>query len=345
MTAMHDPFGSLGVPGPRRPEDTRPSPTPWETGEHIFGSQWDTGEMRALDAEWQAAQRARFPQRPQHVGHPRPARVSAPVPQLPVSRWPAPEPSPPQRGRGRLLFLALAALLVLAGGAVVWRLESGNSALAEQLATERDRAADLTTRTDRLEKRLAGVFDPEAVSSSVLPSVFRVRAGDFTGTAFSIGDEADGGKANMLTNYHVIASVWEDGDRKVFLERGKDEVSATILKVSKGKDLALLRADRKIKGLKPASADVKPGQQIVVVGAPLGLEDTVTTGVVSAFRPDDADGQSIQFDAPINPGNSGGPVVNSSEEVVGLATAKARDAEGIGLAVSIATACDAFRVC
>ena len=342
MTAMHDPFGSLGVPGPRRPEDTRPSPTPGETGEHIFGSQWDTGEMRALDAEWQAAQRARFPQRPQHVGHPRPARVPPPVPQWSGPQWSAPEPSPQPR---RLLFLALAVLLVLAGGAIVWRLESGNSALAEQLATERNRAADLTNRTDRLEKKLAGVFDPEAVSSSVLPSVFRVRAGDFTGTAFAIGDRANGGKANMLTNYHVVASVWKNGDRKVFLERGKDEVSATIVKVSKGKDLALLRADREIKGLKPASSNVKPGQQIVVVGAPLGLEDTVTTGVVSAFRPDDADGQSIQFDAPINPGNSGGPVVNSSEEVVGLATAKARDAEGIGLAVSIATACDAFKVC
>jgi putative serine protease PepD len=122
-------------------------------------------------------------------------------------------------------------------------------------------------------------------------------------------------------------------------------VSATIVKVSKSKDLALLRADRKIKGLKPAAANVKPGQQIVVVGAPLGLEDTVTTGVVSAFRPDDEDGQSIQFDAPINPGNSGGPVVNAKEEVVGLATAKARDAEGIGLAVSIRTACASFKVC
>jgi len=82
-----------------------------------------------------------------------------------------------------------------------------------------------------------------------------------------------------------------------------------------------------------------------VVGAPLGLEDTVTTGVVSAYRPSDPDGQSIQFDAPINPGNSGGPVVNAGEEVVGLATAKARDAEGIGLAVSISFACDAFKVC
>src|SRR4029453_8050561 len=104
--------------------------------------------------------------------------------------------------------------------------------------------------------------------------------------------------------------------RKVFLERGKDELSATIVKVSKGKDLALLRANRKVAGLETATATVKPGQQVVVVGAPLGLEDTVTTGVVSAYRPDDSDGPSIQFDAPINPGNSGGPVVNSADDVL-----------------------------
>lgn len=336
MTAMHDPFGSLGVPGPRRPEDQRPAAEAWETGEHIFRDQWDTMERRALDLEWQSGQQ------PRRVGHPRPARASAHVP--PVVSFS--EPAPERRRRGSFwLVPLLVAALVLAAGWQVWRLDSDNEDLAAVLATERARGAALNDRTERLEQQLAGVFDPESISSTVLPSVFRVRAGDFTGTAFAVGDKAGQGKANLLTNYHVVESVWSSGGRKVFLERGKDEVSATIVKVSKGKDLALLRADREVKGLQPASATVKPGQQIVVVGAPLGLEDSVTTGVVSAYRPDEADGQSIQFDAPINPGNSGGPVVNAADEVVGLATAKARDAEGIGLAVSIKTACDTFDVC
>jgi putative serine protease PepD len=63
--------------------------------------------------------------------------------------------------------------------------------------------------------------------------------------------------------------------------------------------------------------------------------------VVSAYR-QESTGPTIQFDAPINPGNSGGPVVNTSQQVLGLATAKARNAEGIGLAIPIKTACDAF---
>jgi putative serine protease PepD len=253
------------------------------------------------------------------------------------------EPAPVVRdraggGRVKPLVLGVVVVLLLVAGWQAYRIEGmnkHNAALATVLTTEKD-------RTDRLEKELAGVFDPEAVSSGVLPSVFRVRAGDFTGTAFSVGRKAAGGQSNLLTNYHVVAGVWTAGGRKVTLERGATRINATIVKVSKGKDLALLRAEQEIAGLATASAQVKPGQQVVVVGAPLGLDDTVTTGVISAWRPDDADGPTIQFDAPINPGNSGGPVVNAGEQVVGLATAKAKDAEGIGLAIPIRTACETF---
>ncbi len=249
------------------------------------------------------------------------------------------------RGRGRFAATALVLLLLVVAGWQAWRLDRADSRHTAQLAAALLAQDQLTERADRLEQKLAAVFDPEAISSTVLPSVFRVRAGSFTGTAFSVGDRAAEGQANLLTNFHVVEAVWESGGRKVFLERGKDEVSATIVKVSKGKDLALLRANRKIAGLDVAPKTVKPGQQVVVVGAPLGLEDSVTTGVVSAYRPDDSEGPTIQFDAPINPGNSGGPVVNSADEVIGLATAKARDAEGIGLAVPIKTACDTFKIC
>jgi putative serine protease PepD len=332
MTTAYDPYG---VPGPRRaPRDPLLS-----LPDHPSG-------------EWATAPRA-VPR----IGHPRPAR-RGPGPQLasmtgaapyPLVAEPASEPAVlAGRGRGRLGTLLLVVVLLMVAGWQAWRLERVDRRLAAssaQLATALDRQDRFADRADQLEKQLAGVFDPEAISRTVLPSVFRVRAGNFTGTAFSVGDKAADGKANLLTNFHVVESVWEAGNRKVFLERGKDEVSATIVSVDKVKDLALLRANRTIVGLAAARATVKPGQQVVVVGAPLGLEDTVTTGVVSAYRPDDRDGPSIQFDAPINPGNSGGPVVNSKDEVIGLATAKARDAEGIGIAVPIKTACETFKVC
>jgi putative serine protease PepD len=349
MSPTHDPYRPVEEPSaehrrsdffPPGAGQERPDPL-WDTGQQrVFESQWDTAERRMLDLTWRAGQR-----RVQHVGHPRPARETSQA-AYPVVLQP-PDQQPPAR-RGRMLVLPLVVLLLLVAGWLGWRLhrvDGDNAHLAEVLASEQERSAALNARTNRLEKELAGVFDPESISSAVLPSVFRVRAGEFTGTAFSVGDRAGQGKANLLTNFHVVESVWESGDRKVTLERGQTKVAATIVRVSRDEDLALLRADREIKGLRTAGATAKPGQQIVVVGAPLGLEDTVTTGVVSAYRPDDSGGPTIQFDAPINPGNSGGPVVNSADEVVGLATAKARDAEGIGLAVPIETACKRFKVC
>jgi putative serine protease PepD len=254
----------------------------------------------------------------------------------------APEPRA-ERGKPwvRPVIIGLVGLLVVVAGWQAYRIEGvtrDNQTLVSGLTAEKD-------RTDQLEKQLAGVFDPEAVSTKVLPSVFRVRAGDFTGTAFSVGAKAAGGKANLLTNYHVVAEVYAGGGRSVSLERGNTQIAATIVKVNKAKDLALLQAGQAITPLSAAGSQVKPGQQVVVVGAPLGLDDTVTSGVISAYRPDDPEGPTIQFDAAINPGNSGGPVVNSNNQVVGLATAKAKDAEGIGLAIPIKTACDTFAIC
>ncbi|MFI5491231.1 trypsin-like peptidase domain-containing protein [Actinoplanes sp. NPDC051859] len=332
MTTAYDPFGVPGpgqtpVPGQRRP----PLDPLLSLPDHPSG-------------EWATASRRPAPSRA--IGHPRPARRDS-GPYLPSGSGGAPYPvvAEPVEGRRRSRLGPILVVLALLGGTgfMAWRLERADSQLTSRLAAAQQRETALTARAERLEQQLAGVFDPEAISSSVLPSVFRVRAGDFTGTAFSIGDAAGADKANLLTNYHVIEQVWKSGDREVFLERGKDRVAATIVRVNEGEDLALLRANREIAGLASAPGTVKPGQQVVVVGAPLGLEDTVTTGVVSATRA--GGGPSLQFDAPINPGNSGGPVVNSSDQVIGVATAKARDAEGIGLAVPIKTACDAFKIC
>lgn len=328
MTTAYDPFG--GVPGQRR----QPQDPLLNLPDHPSG-------------EWATA--ARPPAAPPpRIGHPRPARreqgpylvSSTGGPPYPVVS----EPLGPPR-RSILVPLILAFVLLAGGGFMAWRLDRADHRLTGQLAASQQRETELADRAQKLEKQLAGVFDPEAISSTVLPSVFRVRAGNFTGTAFVVGDSSKDKQSTLLTNFHVVESVWESGSKKVFLERGKDEVSATIVKVSKGKDIAQLRADKDIAGLAVAKDTVKPGQQVVVVGSPLGLEDTVTTGVVSAYRPGDSDGPSIQFDAPINPGNSGGPVVNGDDQVIGLATAKARDAEGIGLAIPIKTACDTFKVC
>ncbi|MDG4802130.1 trypsin-like peptidase domain-containing protein [Micromonospora sp. WMMD980] len=261
--------------------------------------------------------------------------------------------APGRRSRLSLVALTLAGVLAVVTGVQAYqihrvddRLAAADRRTAEAQGADARRLDGLEQRAGSLEKQAGAAFNPEAVASAVLPSVFRVRAGQFTGTAFAVGKAPSGGGTTLLTNFHVVESVFAAGERTVFLERTDQRFEATIVATDKDKDLAQLRTTAKFGGLVAARTPVKSGQQIVVVGAPLGLQDSVTTGVVSAFRQDEGgSGPVIQFDAPINPGNSGGPVINGSKEVVGIATAKARDAEGIGLAVPIKTACDRFKLC
>jgi putative serine protease PepD len=359
MTATYEPFTPAGSPEPRRNRYTdRYAEDRYDDGYRRPEDPWAGQPQRSWEsgpvwAETSFAEPRHQQQQQPHYEQPgyEEPRYEQPrfqEPRYAEPQWqqPAPAsaeslPAPKGRSKAKPLVIGLVTLLLLVTAWQAYRIESvikSSNDLASAVAGERGRSAEL-------EKALTNVFDPEGISSAALPSVFRVRAGDFTGTAFSVGTKAADGTANLFTNYHVVESVWEAGGRAVTLERGSTRISATITKVSEGKDLALLRAKQEIKPLGVASGQVKPGQQVVVVGAPLGLDDTVTTGVISAFREDDADGPTIQFDAPINPGNSGGPVVNTSKQVVGLATAKARDAEGIGLAIPIATACATFKVC
>ncbi|NES12924.1 MULTISPECIES: trypsin-like peptidase domain-containing protein [Micromonospora] len=333
------------VPG----QPTGPAP-----GQPLSGSAYPGQSVSGSAYPGQSVSGSAYPGQPVS-GPAYPGQLTSAVayPGQPVSGPVPAQPGHPAARRRRLpvLALVLAGLLAVVAGVQAYqihrlgdRLAATDRRLTEVQGAAGTRFDGLEQRAGALEKQAGAAFNPEAVASAVLPSVFRVRAGDFTGTAFAVGKPPAGGGTTLLTNFHVVESVYDGGGRKVFLERSDQRFEATIVRVDKDKDIAQLRTSARFKALVAASTPVKSGQQIVVVGAPLGLQDTVTTGVVSAFRKEDS-GPVIQFDAPINPGNSGGPVINGSKEVVGIATAKARDAEGIGLAVPIKTACDTFSLC
>jgi S1-C subfamily serine protease len=273
----------------------------------------------------------------------------------------SPASSPPATAGRRLAWpgvLALVLVLVLTVGLGVqsWLLFSVSSDLDEanrqldELAQGQEYGSErldaLEDRSSALEDFAGGVFDPEAVANAALPSVLMVVAGDFTGTAFAIGPETDGGGTNLFTNYHVIQAVWESGGRSVTLERTNQVYPAEIIDVAPEQDVAWLETASSFRGL-GTSDEVSSGEQIIVVGAPQGLTDTVTTGVVSTperFLEDDT-GPWIQFDAAVNPGNSGGPVIDSDQAVIGIASAKDPEAEAIGYAVPITVACELFPIC
>lgn len=220
-------------------------------------------------------------------------------------------------------------------------------ALEERAGSMEERTGTLEGRAGELEQVVGDVFNSEAIAAAVLPSVFKVQAGSFSGTAFAVGSRVATDGTNLLTNYHVVEQVWQLEEPTVVLERTNQEYEATIVEVDEDADLALLRTDDTFVGLVVTQDEVRSGQPIVAVGAPLGLTDTVTTGVVSTARRElpGASTPWIQFDASIQPGNSGGPVINASKEVVGIATAKAGGVEGIGLAIPVEVACNRFGVC
>jgi S1-C subfamily serine protease len=146
--------------------------------------------------------------------------------------------------------------------------------------------------------------------------------------------ERDG---QILTNAHVV-----DGAASVLitLDNGT-KVPARTIGVDPVLDVALLRVESQ--GPMPAarlgdSSSVKVGDEVVAIGNPIGLDQTMTRGIVSGLNrvlPGVSDEAMIQTDAPINPGNSGGPLVDRCGNVIGINTLISEDAQSIGFAVPV----------
>jgi putative serine protease PepD len=288
---------------------------------------------------------------------PRPSPLPTP-PAAPTSAWPAYAPTSgfppaypppaPRRRAGLAVLVGVLVLLVAARGAYLFylhtQLAAANRKINSAAAANARTAGDLNRRIGALEQEAAQAMDVSAVSQAVLPSVFRIEVPEGTATAFAIGRPASGG-TDLLTNYHVVSGIWKTGQRDAAIAHDNQRFTVHVARVDQNADLALLHADQKFTPVTPAPKPVQVGASVLLIGAPLGLTQSVTSGVVSAIRddiPGDAGKTFIQFDAAINFGNSGGPVVNAQKQVVGIAAAKANGAEGIGLAIPISVACQSF---
>ncbi|MCQ6554446.1 trypsin-like peptidase domain-containing protein [Streptomyces sp. C10-9-1] len=280
------------------------------------------------------------------AGHPHQPPAPGDRPQPPDSvwlqydPWSAPdgpltssgEPVPRRRRRGGLLAGALAVALVAggAGGAIGAYVERNGGFTRLELpqadAENRDRAPD----------SVAGI------AASALPSVVTLHVSGSgeqgTGTGFVLDR-----RGHILTNNHVVDPAGESGDITVTFSGG-ETAEATLVGKDSGYDLAVVRVTG-VSGLKPLplgnSDDVRVGDPVVAIGAPFDLQNTVTSGIISAKeRPITAGGErgdgsdvsyvdALQTDAPINPGNSGGPLVDAQARVIGINSAiRAADTGG-----------------
>ncbi|MDO8144331.1 S1C family serine protease [Isoptericola sp. 178] len=262
------------------------------------------------------------------------------APQAPVAPTTAPTAPPPHAahrrrpvslGAGRTALVVVLALVVgLLGGLLGGRI---TDRAGEDAPVSADLPVSAGVQDDGADdSRPAGSH--AAIAAGVLPSVVsleitRSGGGGSSGSGFVLREDG-----YILTNDHVVApGAGGGGDVVVVLADGSEHDGEIVGRTS-DYDLAVVKID--VDGLTPLvlgdSDDVVVGDAVLAVGAPLGLDSTVTAGIVSALhRPVQAGDQAttafidaIQTDAAINPGNSGGPLVDADGEVVGINSAIAQ---------------------
>ena len=291
--------------------------------------------------------------------------VAEPPLRVPMQTAPSPsasQPQPPRRAAepgearfsamtvGLLAGLVVVAMIAVYGMMSVSSLSSDVSGLRDDQSAAADRLTGLegelrAARDNEAELRAQldaqKAADPVVIASKVQPSVFTIGSDYGVGSGWVV--RSDGVTSLLATNYHVVADVVERGGNTVQVYHDNDTVLAgTVIQSSPVADLALISVNGQLPALVMSSAKVAPGQAVLVIGSPLGLGGSVSSGSVSALRED-----FIQFSAPISPGNSGGPIINLSGEVVGVTEAKAIGfgIEGVGIAIPVNRVCSEFKIC
>jgi len=148
----------------------------------------------------------------------------------------------------------------------------------------------------------------------------------------------------IVTNFHVL----EHADKAEVTLLDNSTYPATLVGIAPHKDIAVLKIDAPAKKLREiqrgTSSNLQVGQNVFAIGSPFGLDNTLTTGVISGLKREieSVTGRKIrdviQTDAAINPGNSGGPLLDSAGMLIGMNTAivsKSGSSAGIGFAVPV----------
>jgi len=167
----------------------------------------------------------------------------------------------------------------------------------------------------------------------IKPSAVAIETFDSRGEKLSRGSGFFVESDRVVTNRHVLEGAYRaevhSSTGAVFPVRG-------VLAVDLEGDIALLKIDPPATPIKPLPLDKtspQEGESVVVIGNPLGLEGSVTNGIVSAVRDIPTFGRIIQITAPISSGSSGSPVVNMQGQVIGLATLQITGGQSVNFAI------------
>jgi S1-C subfamily serine protease len=246
-----------------------------------------------------------------------------------------------QKSSNLLPFLLI--LIVLSG--ILWYFSKPRSPYDPDA-----RPKTVTARGDLAEdeKNTIDLFEATSASVVYITSI-EVRRSIFSLNIYEIPQGTGSGfiwdkEGKIVTNYHVI----EDASRVEVTLADNSTWKGIVIGASPDKDIAVLQISAPPDKLQPTiigeSADLRVGQKVFAIGNPFGLDQTMTTGIVSALGREikSVTGRTIQgviqTDAAINPGNSGGPLLDSAGRLIGVNTAifsPTGASAGIGFAVPV----------
>jgi putative serine protease PepD len=288
---------------------------------------------------------------PQYAYAAGPEQPGQPTSEYPAWAHPVGEPQrdPAKAARGRRILVTGAVAVLIALGA-------GGVGAATALAFDNNNGSSAIKTSDSSVTRVVDRSSLAQIASAVRDSVVSIttQSGEGSGVIFS----TDG---YIVTNNHVVATATGNTVNIIFADGKK--ATATIVGTDPRTDLAVVKATG-VSGLKAAtfgkSANMQVGDTVLALGSPLGLEGSVTSGIISAKdrtiqsssdeqqTPQVPDGSQngngqqsqsgssttmsglLQTDAPINPGNSGGALVNTNGEVIGINSAIATSGSNSG---------------
>jgi putative serine protease PepD len=327
---------------PSRPGTPVPTGAPFLSGTAVWpgGSQPSPGATAPVPVVHRAGAPSAPPGWPGAAfpGHPRaggaPVSGTSGPPTVDPPSPPSPEKSQPSRGRGP-------------GWPAVAGTGVGTAVLASLLTTGLFATTGLgdwlrsstAQSTSTIQSGTSGPVAPAgdgtapdwvAVANAVEPSVVAVQVNSQQANGEGSGVLLDA-KGHVLTNNHVVSGAGSRAQLAVVLSDGRG-YSASVVGTDPSTDLAVIQIEDAPSDLTPAtiggSDSVQVGDPVMAIGNPLGLADTVTTGIVSALnRPVTTEAESgdtavytnaVQTDAAINPGNSGGALVDGTGAVIGI---------------------------
>ena len=241
--------------------------------------------------------------------------------------------------------------------AIIWVLLLASAFVAEpyfiawQFSAAKPRTISPRANLEEAEKTRIKLF--QTVSPSVVYVFARTAPEQLFGPEEHVSDVQAGtgivwdAAGHVITNYHVI----KGADQFAAHLQSGESVPVRVIGTAPNYDLAVLQLERTNVPLRPiavgSSSDLQVGQSAFAIGTPYGLEQTLTSGIVSALhrKIPTAEGHEIaggiQTDAPLNPGNSGGPLLDSSGRLIGVTTmiiSGSGASAGIGIAAAPETA-------